>query len=82
MYHSASPASSFVVSDFKQLDFHIKFQKEGVGLQPTFTEGEDNVDVFTGSRARHTLMQVCGYFAFMHYLLPKRNIPLVPLLAF
>ena len=82
LYHSASPASSFVVSDFKQLDFHIKFQKEGVGLQPTFTEGEDCVDVFTGSRARHTLMQVCGYFAFMHYLLPKRNIPLVPLLAF
>lgn len=82
LYHSASPASSFVVSDFKQLDFHIKFQKEGVGLQPTFTEGEDSVDVFTGSRARHTLMQVCGYFAFMHYLLPKRNIPLVPLLAF
>ena len=82
LYQSASPASSFVVSDFKQPDFYIKFQKEGVGLQPTFTEGDDSVDVFTGSRARHTLMQVCGYFAFMHYLLQKRNIPLVPLLVF
>lgn len=82
LYHSASQASSFVESDFKQPDFYIKFQKEGVGLQPTFTEGEDSVDVFTGSRARHTLMQVCGYFAFMHYLLPRRNVPFVPLLAF
>lgn len=82
LYQSASPASSFVVSDFKQPDFYIKFQKEGVGLQPTFTEGDDSVDVFTGSRARHTLMQICGYFAFMHYLLQKRNIPLVPLLVF
>lgn len=82
LYYSASQASSFVESDFKQPDFYIKFQKEGVGLQPTFTEGEDSVDVFTGSRARHTLMQVCGYFAFMHYLLPKRNVPFVPLLAF
>ena len=82
LYQSASPASSFVASDFKQPDFYIKFQKEGVGLQPTFTEGDYSVDVFTGSRARHTLMQVCGYFAFMHYLLQKRNIPLVPLLVF
>lgn len=82
LYHSASQASSFVESDFKQPDFYIKFQKEGVGLQPTFTEGDDSVDVFTGSRARHTLMQVCGYFAFMHYLLQNRNIPLVPLLVF
>lgn len=82
LYRSASQASSFVESDFKQLDFHIKFQKEGVGLQPTFTQGDDCVDVFTGSRARHTLMQLCGYFAFMHYLLQKRNIPLVPLLVF
>ena len=82
LYHSASQASSFVESDFKQPDFYIKFQKEGVGLQPTFAEGEDSVDVFTGSRARHTLMQVCGYFAFMHYLLPRRNVPFVPLLAF
>lgn len=82
LYQSASLASSFVASDFKQPDFYIKFQKEGVGLQPTFTEGDDSVDVFTGSRARHTLMQVCGYFAFMHCLLQKRNIPLVPLLVF
>lgn len=82
LYRSASQASSFVESDFKQLDFHIKFQKEGVGLQPTFTEGDDCVDVFTGSRARHTLIQICGYFAFMYYLLPKRNVPFVPLLAF
>lgn len=82
LYHSASQVSSFVESDFKQPDFYIKFQKEGVGLQPTFTEGDDSVDVFTGSRARHTLMQVCGYFAFMHYLLQNRNIPLVPLLVF
>lgn len=82
LYHSASQVSSFVESDFKQLDFHIKFQKEGVGLQPTFSERDDSVDLFTGSRARHSLMQICGYFAFMHYLLPKRNIPLAPLLVF
>lgn len=82
LYHSASQVSSFVESDFKQLDFHIKFQKEGVGLQPTFSEGDDSVDVFTGSRARHTLMQICGYLAFMRYLLQKRNVPFVPLLAF
>lgn len=82
LYHSASQASSFVESDFKQLDFQIKYQKEGVGLQPTYSEGENSVDVFTGSRARHTLMQICGYFAFMYYLHPKRNVPLVPLLAF
>lgn len=82
LYHSASQVSSFVESDFKQLDFHIKFQKEGVGLQPTFSERDDSVDLFTGSRARHSLMQICGYFAFMHYLLPKLNIPLAPLLVF
>lgn len=82
LYHSASKSSSFVESDFKQLDFQIKFQKEGVGLQPIFSDGGNSVDVFTGSRARHTLMQICGYFAFMHYLLPKRNVPFVPVLAF
>lgn len=82
LYRSACDESSFVASDFAMSDFSIQFQKEGVGLQPVYNAGGYSVDLFTGSRARHTLMQLCGYLAFMRFLLLKRDIPVVPLLAF
>ena len=42
---------------------------------------EDQVsECYTGSKARHTLIQLCGYCAFLKMLVSSKRYPILPLL--
>ena len=82
LYLSAEDVSPFVQEDASFEGFRIAFIKEGVSLRPRFQTDEVPTDYFTGSRARHALMQMCGYLAFMNYLTQRGDCPIVPVLVF
>lgn len=82
LYLSAESVSSFVREDASFGGFHIAFIKDGVSLRPRFRADEVPTDYFTGSRARHALMQMCGYLAFMVFLIERGDCPITPILVF
>lgn len=82
LYLSAGEVSSFVQDDALLEDFCIEFKKEGVLLQPKFAVDKMPTSYFAGSRARHSLMQLCGYLALMAFLVRRGDCPIVPILVF
>lgn len=90
IYRSAQGISSVVDDDIKQEGFKIQYIKRGNILQPMITETvhdesgfEKKKDViyFIGSMARHTLIQLCGYFGFLDMLIEDNKYPLIPILV-
>lgn len=89
LYHSAKDASSFVNDDFDKNGFRIQYLKKGNVLQPmerivSEKNGiKESIDVnyFPGSMARHTMIQLCGYLAFLKKLIAENRYPLIPLLV-
>lgn len=88
LYLSAKENSSLVKEDSEQEGFEIKYIKKGNILQPTIVQSIDNekneskrVNYYVGSMARHTLIQLCGYLAFLNLLISENKYPLVPLLV-
>lgn len=91
LYKSASNNDEnkefFVNEDLKEKGFKIRYIKRGNILQPTRKEeflynGKKeikSVNYCPGSLARHTLIQLCGYFGFLKMLLGKY--PLIPILV-
>ncbi|PEA42828.1 hypothetical protein [Bacillus wiedmannii] len=77
LYLSAANVSAFVRND-KEKDIYIKYFKKGNIIQPTIKD--DNI--YVGSMARHTLLQVCGYLAFLELLIREDKYPLIPMLCF
>lgn len=88
-YTGAASSSSFVAEDTKKTGLSIRYIKNGNTLQPQFESEEENegelvkrtVNYNCGSHARQTLIQVCGYCAFMEFLLGKKQYPLIPFLV-
>lgn len=80
-YSSAVNQSSFVAEDMSMSNFSIRYIKNGNTLQPQFTNEGVVVNFYCGSHARQTLIQLCGYCAFIEFLLNKGEYPLVPLLV-
>lgn len=94
LYLSAKDISSLVEEDLKQNSFQINYIKRGNILQPKIrieeeiTEQEMNkskiqfksVNFYIGSMARHTLIQLCGYFGFLNLLLKENSYPVIPVL--
>lgn len=76
LYLSAANVSTFVEEDNKT-NVHIKYFKKGNIIQPTI-QGDN---VYVGSNARHTLLQVCGYLAFLELLIKEGKYPLIPILC-
>ncbi|MGZ0135377.1 hypothetical protein ACXKZH_24795 [Priestia megaterium] len=76
LYLSAANESYFVKED-KVKDIYIKYFKKGNILQPTI-KGDN---IYVGSMARHTLIQICGYLAFLELLIREDKYPLVPILC-
>lgn len=73
LYKSAEGISSVVDNDILQEGFRIQYFKRGNILQPMVevNETDENglkqkkeVNWYTGSLARHTLIQLCGYLGF------------------
>ncbi|MFR6367886.1 MAG: hypothetical protein ACLUOA_03210 [Gemmiger formicilis] len=72
--------------DFRKSGFHISYLKNGNILQPQILDEEsDSADqiknYYTGSMARHTLMQLCGYLGFLRMLIKEDKYPLIPFLV-
>ncbi len=81
LYFSAVEESPFVKYD---LDYNvrIKYIKKGNGLQMVtsadYYDGEVSV-INKGSMARHTLLQLCGYLAFLALFTQEKKYPIIPL---
>src|SRR5690606_26714026 len=89
-YFSAKDISSVVEDDMKQDGFKIQYIKRGNILQPMVTktlmdendfEEKKSVQYYTGSMARHTLIQLCGYLGFLNMLIKEDKYPLIPVLV-
>lgn len=88
LYHSVEEISSVVSDDFHVEGYKIKYIKKGNILQPMIrSSSEENtshrkdVDYYIGSMARHTLIQLCGYLAFMKMLIENNEYPIIPILV-
>lgn len=90
LYVSARENSSLVEEDSQQNGFELTYKKKGNILQLTVLESIMNkdtgfetkrIDYHMGSMARHTLIQLCGYLAFLNILLPENKYPLIPILV-
>lgn len=93
LYSLAKDVSDFVKIDTDKSKFKIKYLKKGNILQPEIEEiqivdkGENKEktkktvlkNYYTGSMARHTLIQICGYFGFLKLLIENREYPLIPI---
>ncbi len=85
MYASAKEISNFVLEDLEFPGFKIKYLKRGNSLQPVRTEIDEETNdsiekpYYTGSMARHILIQLCGYAAFLSKLLKSDRYPIIPI---
>lgn len=91
LYKSACKVSELVKHDVNLDGFKIQYIKKGNILQPMISnkEIETNDDIkvensekyYTGSMARHTLMQLSGYLSFLELLIKENRYPVVPILV-
>ncbi|MFB1050504.1 hypothetical protein [Paraliobacillus sp. JSM ZJ581] len=88
LYYSAKDISSVVSDDIQQNGFEIKYLKKGNILQPMIfsddseaSRSQKRVNYYIGSMARHTLIQLCGYLAFLKMLLENNRYPIIPILV-
>lgn len=88
-YYKAGISAKIVKDDTSVDGFRISYIKNGNTLQPKKTEeiAEDNelttfeVNYCEGSMARHTLIQLSGYLAFLELLLREKRYPILPILV-
>ncbi|WP_227994943.1 hypothetical protein [Oceanobacillus sp. CFH 90083] len=85
LYRSAKDISSVVSDDLQQNGFKIQYFKKGNILQPKILSDDSKTssskNYYIGSMARHTLMQLCGYLAFLKILLENNRYPIIPILV-
>ncbi|RKD30820.1 hypothetical protein [Lacrimispora algidixylanolytica] len=90
LYKSAIGVSDIIEQDFKDETFNIKYFKRGNSLKTmNIKKGRDhngkeiNIDAIqpTGSLARHTLIQLSGYLAFLELLIREEKYPIIPILV-
>jgi len=86
LYKSAYEVSEIVGTDIDEKGFKIQYIKRGNVLQPKkneYIKGKSvEVNYLMGSMARHTLIQLCGYLAFIKLLISEKRTPLIPILVF
>lgn len=86
LYLSTKDLSEVVNSDATKEGFYIQYYKKGNMLQPMIKnediDGEDKkINYYIGSMARHTLIQLCAYLAFIKLLLSENKYPLIPIIV-
>lgn len=84
LYYTAKDISSFVKEDSLRDGFRIQYIKRGNILQPMINvKTKDNYRISkncdVGSKARQTLIQLCGYMGFLNLLLKENKYPLIPI---
>lgn len=85
-YAACSRSTLLAAEDFTNQGYRIDFLKRGCALRPSKIEenseqGRNRVSYIVGSFARHALIQLCGYTAFMEFLLNDTHLPVLPLLC-
>lgn len=86
LYKISVSVSELSEYDFQKDGFQIKYIKNGNTIQPQIIDKEAEKDdqvrnYYTGSMARHTLMQLCGYLGFLQMLIKDAKYPLIPMLV-
>lgn len=86
LYKTSVDVSELSEYDFKKEGFQIKYLKNGNTIQPQIDDneaekGDQTRNYYTGSMARHTLMQLCGYLGFLQMLIKDSKYPLIPMLV-
>lgn len=84
-YLSLKEISNFVNQDSEQYGFKIRYIKKGNVLQPIRIEKNEDKEIernyYTGSMARHIVIQLCGYAAFLNKLVNAKKYPIIPILV-
>ena len=85
LYKTAVNVSDIVQQDIN-LDsdsFRLEYLKRGNLIQPVLTDDKNSKkeNIYTGSMARHTLMQLCAYLGFLYLLLDDDRYPIIPMLV-
>lgn len=83
LYYEAKETSSFIKEDTSKDGFKIQYIKRGNILQPIInSKNNENVIIAKnyniGSKARMTLIQLCGYLGFLKLLIEDNKYPLIP----
>ena len=86
LYKTSVSVSELSEYDFQKEGFRIRYIKNGNSIQPQIIDKEDEKEeqvrnYYTGSMARHTLMQLCGYLGFLQMLIKDSKYPLIPMLV-
>lgn len=84
LYESGKNDSQIIRTDFGRDNFRIVYLKRGNILQPVeenVDKDKENANLYLGSMARHTLIQIAGYLAFMNMLIKGNKCPIVPILV-
>lgn len=80
-YKAACESSAFVRDDFELDGFGVRYVRNGNLIQPYFHQDDVPINYYTGSRARHALLQLSGYLAFLEMLRTRTDCPSLPLLV-
>lgn len=87
LYRSVYEVSELVKHDIDIEGFKIQYLKKGNILQPMIEVKEEDTNdkvlekYYTGSMARHTLIQLAGYLSFLELLINENKYPIVPILV-
>lgn len=84
LYGSGRNDSEIIKTDFGRESFRIEYLKRGNILQPVEENSDKdkkNTNLYLGSMARHTLIQLSGYLAFLNILIKGNKCPVVPILV-
>ena len=84
LYESGKNNSEIIKTDFGRDGFRIAYLKRGNILQPveeSTDKDRKNENLYLGSMARHTLIQLSGYLAFMNILIKGNKCPIIPILV-
>lgn len=84
LYESGKNDSEIIRTDFRREGFKITYLKRGNILQPmekNLDIDKENNNLYLGSMARYTLIQLSGYLAFINILVKDNKCPIVPFLV-
>ena len=84
LYESGKNDSEIIKTDFGRDGFRIAYLKRGNILQPveeSTDKDRKNDNLYLGSMARHTLIQLSGYLAFLNILIKGNKCPIIPILV-
>lgn len=84
LYESGKDVSEFIKKDVSRDEFKIVYSKRGNILQPVAKATENDpkdINLYLGSMARYTLIQLSGYLAFIDILSKEKKCPIIPILV-